>query len=388
MKAELATLTQLLNTLVAQQAASSGQGTSGGGGNPTPAPTTSAIANPVPRSALSDIKLGELPKLGKDKGELPYHKWHIDAMAVIAAARAKRVLDDPPPDPSVDADYFAWFEHADSAVFAALLSAVRSIPVLSDHVRRHAGSIGCARNAWLAIRDHYVRLADSNLSFLTGKLKALRPNEKESMESFLNRCELLRSEYAQFGLDLDDAQLLTQVFSVLSRMWKHSIGHARTPISGLTWGEVKFLLQEEDNGRRQADASAPDSLLPLGWSRRPPNSRPQDNSTRPSASAAGGKPYSSPDGKPRVTVCWFCFKFGHMWPDCRNKPEGWQPSEEARKKALDMKNAREKELRSRASRGQSRASTSSPEGTSAPPTQGASSSSSTQAGEPSTHGTI
>ncbi len=307
----------------------------------------------------TSVKLRDIPKLGKEKDQLPYWRWKTVTMAAIRAAQAAPVIETAL-TAAASPEYCEWFMHADAVVYAALLSAVMHVPVLSDSVLRLEGTEGSARLAWEVVKAYYVRLADSNIMFLTGKLQALRPREKESMESFLCRCVNLQREYEQYGLVLDDTALNIQVFSVLSHQWKQSCGLSRVSASAVAWSHVAEVLQAEDNSRRQSDTTAHDALFPLGWTKRekgialhvgehstfagsPGVPRSSAPFPIPIASPAGGWKQGGQKGKGdqhkipkvRIVVCYFCKKAGHVCSACRDpsKPAGWQPTAEDKAEA-------------------------------------------------------
>jgi hypothetical protein len=342
---------------------------------------TTSTARRTPKS--STVKLRDLPRLGKEKGELPYYRWKVEAKAIIHAAKALPVLEEPLPSEEADSEYFTWYEEADAVVYAALLAAVRGIPVLSDAVRRLQGKKGSAQQAWKVMADHYIRLVDTNLTMLNSKLLRLQPLPGESMESFLNRCQLLRDEYADYDQQLDDVLLITQVFTKLSHQWKQSTGFNKVSLRDQTWADVAQALQTEDNSRRQCEVSTDESLLPLGWKERrrgkgglgmsagvdqdgtaldvgnrgrspPPGAGRQDRGRSPGKDRVrsrtpgprgkspglgfrspgrqrggrGGNPY---EGLP--FVCYHCLKTGHSWLRCPTRPRDWAPDQAAKDRA-------------------------------------------------------
>jgi gag-polypeptide of LTR copia-type len=304
------------------------------------------------------VKVESLPRLGsKEKEGLPYHKWKVDARATIAAAYgAEWVLDIDPPTEEEPAELREWYEPVDKMVYAALLKAVSDVPILSDFVRRLQGTWGAGYKAWRTIKKHYVRMADTNRTYLASKLTSMKPKERESMESLLNRFELLREEYDQYGVPLSDELLITQVFSHLSQNWRVNTGLNGKDLSKMTWGEVKEKLQQEDNIRRQSNTTAEDATLPLGWTKgyaaaKVASAGESDAKDKPAvglANKAGGSPPSKGKEKPKqggapkevkkqgeglLFVCYCCKKSGHVWTKCRNKPDGWVPSDEDKAEA-------------------------------------------------------
>jgi hypothetical protein len=169
----------------------------------------------APLAGLAEVKLKSLPPLGREKGQLPYGKWKVDAYAMLDAAQASFVIETGYPDDASELER-QRYRVCNSVVYAAFLQAVREIPVLGDRVRRLQGGRQSAYDGWHVIKSHFVRLSDTNQTFLLRKLQDLEPKEGEFMEQFLNRCFQLRDEFASYDLELDDKLLVTQVFSKLS----------------------------------------------------------------------------------------------------------------------------------------------------------------------------
>jgi len=202
-------------------------------------------------------------------------------------------------------------------------------------------------------------VSSNNCLFLLSKGEAYEPRDGESMESFLNRGNLLRNEFAEFGLELEDSLLIAQVLRKLSIQWKSRANLDGTQ-SEYSWPQVAEALQKEDNDRRQSNTKHPEALLPLGWTRRSGEARVASSGGDPSgeqhsgpkgqastsadASAApalapgkGKAPKGAqPQGERTISapvVCWHCHKVGHLWGECNTKPTGWKPSGEDRAKA-------------------------------------------------------
>jgi len=326
---------------------------------PPPLPPRLQAALPMqnPFGGCVEVKLKALPLLGREKGQLPYGKWKVDAYAMLDAAHASTVVETGYPD---DASVLErqMYRVCNSVVYAALLQSVRDVPVLGDRVRRLQGGRQSGYDAWQAIKSHYVRLSDTNQTFLLRKLQDLEPKDGEFMEQFLNRCFQLRDEFASYGIELDDKLLVTQVFSKLSYQWKKSTGLADSTAESLLWDDVASALQAEDNARRQSNTKAADALLPLGWSKAwqtvgsgkkavsPQRSRPSSPSSRPTPAArspsrspsparARASSSSRPEAKrkeARGLVCWYCHG-EHLWFNCPTKPAAWQPSEADKQRA-------------------------------------------------------
>ena len=242
------------------------------------------------------------------------------------------------------------YRQANSVVFAALPAAVRDIPVIGDKVRRLHGGDESAKESWLKIKSHFVRLADTNHTFLLKRLHELEPRESESMESLLNRCYQLREDFLSYDLELDDKLLITQVFSKLSYQWKLTTGIAGISVDQLSWDEVAIALQSQDNARRQSNTTAADALFPLGWTRRnkgegkakkagsPPREKKEEAGGKQPKPAGGGKKKGNPGKNPRGPLVCFCCSGEHMWHKCPELPEGWNPTPEDREKAWAIEN--------------------------------------------------
>ena len=309
------------------------------------------------------VKIEALPLLGtKDVKGKPFHKWKVDARAVIAAGHgAEWVLDiEPPTNDDLD-EVKAWYEPVEKMVYAGILKSVSEVPILSDVVRRLQGKWGSGHSAWWAVHNHYVRIAEENRTFLAAKVNALKPKERESMEAFLNRCEALREEHLQYGLVLEDALLLTQVFGHLALNWRVNTGINNVAYTSLKWDFVRDKLQREDNNRRQSNTVAEDATLPLGWTKAyaaarvagagesPESSNTPFGAANKGEGASPGKRFENAKqgGAPKqfkkkglgpILVCYCCKKSGHVWTECRNKPDGWEPKDEDKAEA-DKKRA-------------------------------------------------
>jgi len=195
-----------------------------------------------------EIKLRELPKLGRGKDEVPYGRWKFHVLAALDAARLTPVLQTEYPEEASE-QVQEFYRAANAVLFAGLLHAVKDISVLGDVVLRLYGEVSSGRLAWLHIKAHFVRLSDNNRTFLLKRLQELEPRDGESMESFLNRCAMLRNDFAEYDIELEHTLLITQVLSKLSIQWKTRAGLDR-PLDALAWMDVALALQAEDNARR------------------------------------------------------------------------------------------------------------------------------------------
>jgi hypothetical protein len=301
-----------------------------------------------------EVKLRELPRLGRGKGELPYGTWKWHVLAALDAARIASVLQADFPEGESDGIQ-EYYRAANAVLFHALLSAVKDIPVLGDGVVRLFGKPSSAREAWLAIKGHFVRLSANNRTFMLKRLQELDPREGESMEAFLGRCAKLQMDFAEYDLVLEDKLLITQVLSRLSIQWKTRAG-LDGPLESLSWADVSSALQTEDNARRQSNTKSPEALLPLGWTRRTTGDalaadgrqKTQGSSSSTGAESGSGaalktsgspKQYPPRDrsqspSKVRVPiVCWHCQQMGHLWGDCTSLPSGWKPGPQDKAKA-------------------------------------------------------
>jgi hypothetical protein len=296
-----------------------------------------------------EIKLRSFPKLGRGKDEIPYGRWKFHVLADADAARLSPVLQaELPADAPREVEEF--YRAANAVLYAGLLNSVKEISVLSDIVLRLYGKPSSARQAWLAIKAHYVRLSVNNRTYLLKKLQELEPVGAESMEAFLNRCAKLRNDFAEYNLVCEDHLLITQVVSKLSIQWKTRAGLDR-PLESYSWDQVASALQTEDNDRRQSNTKSPEALMPLGWTRRAQGDAraatgdEQSSSTEGSAAPAAGRfgppkgkgpKGSNPEGESKVSVpvvCWFCQGVGHTFGECTTKPAGWKASASDKAKA-------------------------------------------------------
>ena len=348
------------------------------GTRPSLIPT--AVPDRVHYQSGGEIRLLSLPRLGEKEGELPYTHWTVEVQAILEASEVLGILyDDRPSETAPEALH--WFDRANAKVYAALLQAVRSVAVLGDKCRLVGGFPGSARLAWETIRTYYVRLSENTSFFLLKKLKDLRPSKNETMEVFLLRCDLLREEYARYGLQLEDSDLIRQVFSSLERMWLFALGGTQDSLARLDWGTIKTLLLHEDTSRRQANLSVETTMFPLGhrtsggqasvtspqsspahsrtpspprWRQRKSPRGSRDTSPvvgrRPSTDlGAGPSSVTGPEGgrrgrrrPPSEPVCFYCKKPGHMANNCSSCPPGWTSTEEDRREAYQIKSARDK----------------------------------------------
>ena len=305
-----------------------------------------------------EVKLRALAKLGRGKDELPYGRWKLIVLADLDAARLTPVLAQEFPVDSPE-DVQGYYRAANAVLFSALVHSVSGISVLSDAVLGLFGNPSSACLAWRAIKAHFVRLSANNRLYLLSKVEALEPRDSESMESFLNRCNLLRNEFTEYGLDPEDSLMIAQVLRKLSIQWL-----TRAKLDGnqaeFTWSQVAQALQKEDNDRRQSNTKHPEALLPLGWTRRSGEARAAssggdpggeqrngpkgqasplaDASAAPAAAFGKGKAPkgAKPQGERSISVpvvCWHCHKLGHLWGECNTKPNGWKPSGDDRAKA-------------------------------------------------------
>jgi hypothetical protein len=319
------------------------------------------------------IRMAEFPRIGRGQGELPFGRWQISVYAASDAVRLSPILQQefPSEGTSVEQEYY---QYGNALLFQGLFRATAEVPVLCDVIARLYGDPSSSYSSWLAIRDHFVRVSANRESYLLGKVRELEPREGEHMESFLNRCAALQTDFVESGLVLEDRILIAHVFTCLSAHWKTRAGLDR-PLSDLTWAEVARGLQSEDTARRQSDLRSREALLPLGFAPRS-DRRHQDGGARSVESAplsrttsparprsfgpggrSGGAGLSAPqrpggsrsrsppvsrspgphsrsrDQRPRSPqasamplVCWHCKKTGHPWTSCPTRASGWRPT--------------------------------------------------------------
>jgi hypothetical protein len=326
------------------------------------------------------VKVESLPVLKKDKDKegVPYYQWRVEARSIlVASVGVDWVLDRPPPNETNSYQVRDWYRGADRVVFASLIRAVREVPILGDTVRRLVDTWGSSHRAWKAIKAHFIRQAETNRTYLAGKLQQLKPGDSESMESFLNRCQNLVEEYGSYGLEMDQAQLKTQVFQCLSHSWIITARLSGEEISSLPWNEIKERLQAADNARRQSNTKAEDAFLPLGWGNRHGNAKvgsgersvspPKDRGSAAPAGGYKGKKVSpsGPKGSSNpgqggkqgmkndfILVCYYCKKSGHTVGKCKNKPADWQPSQADKDEADRLRRERmEQSARAKTAKG-------------------------------------
>ena len=322
--------------------------------------------------SVKDLKIPDLPLLGKPPDALPYTKWCKSVKIKLGALGVGAVLSDSW-TPSTPQEV-QWWNCVNPLVHAALYDSVQSHNTLSDNVARFFASEGAGRLAWNAIKAFHVRLAEGNRETLLLKLNALVPGERETMESFLCRCNNLREEFQQYNLTLDDSLLISHVFGQLDHTWRWMSDMANVPADTLSWHDVCDALQRQDNQRRQGQKQNP-LILPLGWVPRDLNQKskvgaahavqrgsPRQSSSYPLGSKGrgggaghktipGGVTIGTPDvrehapgvpGQRRgsaVIVCFCCLEFGHGCLECPKRTAGWKVTPEMRAKALSLRDA-------------------------------------------------
>ena len=294
-----------------------------------------------------EIKIPALPVLGKAPG-LSYPKWSKVAKIKLGTAGMGAVLD-PQWIPSTS-DEDLWWKTVNPLVFAVLYDAVQGKDTLCDKVARFHKDEGAGRLAWNAIKAYHVRIAEGNKEVLLQKVTALIPGSRESMESFLCRCENLREEFQEYNLNLDESLLISHLFGCIDQTWRWLCGFADIPTEALTWEDVSEALLKQDNQRRNATKPNP-LILPLGWIARDT----YDKSKEGAAHAAQGSRFVSPkEGNPKYPsagpntssgpqkesffICFCCFEFGHSCDKCPKKPPHWKLTNQAKAKAMKLRN--------------------------------------------------
>ena len=335
-------------------AASSQHATASSGGTP----------GVVSGFSVKDLKIPDLPLLGRSPNALPYTKWCKAVRIKLGAVGVGAVLSDDwtPSTP----EEVQWWNCVNPLVYAALYDSVQKYDTLSDNIARFYASEGAGRLAWNAIKAFHVRLAEGNKETLLLKLNALVPSERESMESFLCRCNNLREEFQQYNLTLDDSLLISHVFGQLDHTWRWMSDMANIPADALSWDDVSEALQRQDNQRRQGQKQNP-LILPLGWVARDLYQKSkvgaahavQRGSTRHPSHSAGGKGNGIGNkGVPRngtreahtsgipgqrsgnaSLVCFCCLEFGHGCLECPKRTPGWKVTPEVRAKALSLRDS-------------------------------------------------
>jgi hypothetical protein len=198
------------------------------------------------------------------KGSLPYLQWRFNVYSAVTSAQAGRVLATSLPA-DASPKQIRWYTKASTMVFDALYTTVQDHAILSSQLKDFIRSPSSAFKAWEAIKDHYVKRAETTRPYLEGKLRALAPQPTESMEAFLSKAQELRREYEAYGIELPDRDLIVQIFTHLSLTWRQGTAIKDKAPEDLSWEVLSEYLRKEDILRRQANTKAPDALLPLGW---------------------------------------------------------------------------------------------------------------------------
>ena len=312
--------------------------------------------------ASKDIKMPALPLLGKPPNALPYVKWNKAVKIKLKAVGVKAVVDSQwtPGTP----EEVQWWDHVNSLVFAALYDAVTKYETLSDNIARYCDEPNSGRLAWAAIKAYHVRLAEGNRESLLLNVNSLLPGERESMESYLCRCNNLREEFQEYNLTLDDSLLISHIFSNLDPTWRWMSGFSERPTDTLAWEIVSQALQMQDNRRRQGTKQNP-MILPLGWVSRELYNKPKDaaahsaqgvnsgaanaaiggNHQHPKYSKSGPSAHTSgtPGQKPSFFVCFCCLEFGHGSDKCPTRAPGWKVTPQIRAKAMSLRDKKMEE---------------------------------------------
>jgi hypothetical protein len=333
--------------------------------------------------------LGHKDKDGKFVGQ-PYLKWDVDSLAQLEAVGGSYVLfNDPPPETAPEAER-GWYYTTNALVYAELLASVQGIPTLETNVRRAHGFLNSSRVAWRAIKDHFVKLSDTNEDQLKRKLQKLVPGPRESMQSLIARAEELRSEYHAYGLEPVDSDFVTQILSHLTLPWRQGLKDAAgrpmgdRPTREIPWEPMCASLLGQDNMRRTSFLDAPDALLPLGFDpkvREQGKARAGAGDTGAAASAGGqarpkakrpqsGKGGGQARGDDDPLVCYCCFASGHGCDSCPKKTADWKLTPEAREKANRLRKERGEQRRkdkARASAAQGKSSERAPSPPPSPP---------------------
>ena len=319
---------------------------------------------------------------------LPFVRWQHLAWASLRVGGLHCVVETRPPLPSQSESVRSAYATASACVYQAILRAAQGVSVLSDELARLSRQDDCGYAAWFRVKAHFVREASTNRSDLQTQLRGLKPQEGESMESFLSRCDGLKEKYLLYNLVLEDKELIVQVFSELGHTWRTAVrlAHPGQVLDEMSWGLVRESLRVADTERRQSNLQAPDAEYPLGWRRKEKSSRLSTadahaghgaSTHRPSVSgpvkgksakgkgekhrASGSTPSSSRAASPtrsdsgqqtktprEIKVCYYCHG-SHFLPQCKKKPSGWRLTEEAKRRADQIRE--ERLAQSRAARG-------------------------------------
>jgi hypothetical protein len=342
-----------------------------------------------------EVKLGKLPRLirkdattGKSSGH-PYPRWTGLVDAQLDTINGTYVLENDPPTMLDSVEKREWFTLINKVVYNALLDVVAEIPILGSTVSRCRRNANSARMAWFEIEDFYTNKTELSEDTLVAKLYGMNPGPTESMRSYLNRYEELRTEYYTHGVTPDDNAFVRRVFATLAMQWRESVyqhvGHRQT--DKIAWEVMCEALLHQDGLRRVSNTSGPDALLPLGWTKREKGA----GSSRPAqgeygnANAGGGQhkgggyqkgggnpnskgggKWEKPPPKP-IMVCFCCLKVGHTVHECPDKPKDWKLTDEQKRKAFEKKDAEaakraEQSAKAKAAHAESKGSSSSSKG--------------------------
>ena len=328
--------------------------------------------------SVKDIKIPVLPLLGSPAPAMPYVKWSKAVKIKLSAVGVGVVLKTNW-NPSTPEEH-TWWGVVNPLVFASLYEAIQKYDTLCDNIARFFEDPDAGRLAWEAIKAFHVKLAEGNKETLMLKLNALVPGDKESMVTFICRCNNLREEYQEYNLVLEDSLLISHLFLQLDPIWRWMCGFADTPTDTLLWDDVSSALLKQDNQRRQGQRQNP-LALPLGWVPRDVYNKGKvaaahaaqgesndkassESSKEGAANAAQGSSHSKgfkgkPGGKsslpdprnqnpsgtqyPKVGpyfVCFCCLEFGHGLGECPKRTSGWKVTKEQRAKALALRDAK------------------------------------------------
>ena len=303
------------------------------------------------------------------QGGQAYMRWQTAAYAEFRGAGIDAVVDHVGPPPDAHPKILSAYTRASGIVYACIQRACAGIPVLVDEVMNVARLPDYGLRAWLAVRDHYIKLASTNRSILQSELHNLKPRDGESMDGFLARCETLRTKFLLFNLVLEDKDLIVQIYRGLSHSWRTAVRqfHQGQDPEDLPWSVLQADLRKIDTERRQSCTTVPGAELPLGATPKGQGKQGGQPQGRAAPSQAAGKTGFQPKGKqggesgggrksrdnspqkgkpgasggrPKgIIVCYHCHG-AHAVSDCKTKPADWQLTAELKAAADRIRDAK------------------------------------------------
>lgn len=300
-----------------------------------------------------------------NSGGMSFMRWQATAYAELQGAGIAAVVDHVAPTPQISSKVLAAYRRASGIVFACMQRACANVPVVRDEVMNVARQPDYGLRAWLAIRDHYIKLASTNRSLLQAELKNLKPRDGETMDSLLARCETLRTKYQMYNLVLQDRDLIVQIFTGLAHSWRTAVRqfHPGAEPEDLSWSSLSQDLRRVDTERRQSCTTVPGAELPLGYgqkgkkqvsdaggstaqghqaqgkNKQKGSKSPRSQSPQKKSAAGAGPSGTAPSQNRGIIVCYCCHG-AHMISECPKKPKGWKLTPELKAAADKIRDAK------------------------------------------------